>query len=113
MFRSPPQRPTKGSFLGKRAATDPASRTQPVSYTHLTINLNDKAAGNVYFTVHYMNVFGKVKSTNHGQAALTVFSSSGTSDCGRSASLRSETGSASTDFRPVVSAGLPSPVGER
>lgn len=29
----------------------------------------------------------KVKSMNHGQAALTVFSSSGTSDCGRSASL--------------------------
>lgn len=30
----------------------------------MTINLNDKAAGNVYFTVHYMNVFGKVKSDN-------------------------------------------------
>ncbi len=35
-----------------------------VSFDGMTINLNDKAAGNVYFTVHYMNVFGKVKSDN-------------------------------------------------
>ncbi len=33
-----------------------------VSFDGMTINLNDKAAGYVNFTVHYMNVFGKVKS---------------------------------------------------
>ena len=30
----------------------------------MTINFNDKAAGQVDFTVHYLNVFGKVYSYN-------------------------------------------------
>ena len=34
-----------------------------VSFDGMTINLNDKAAGYVNFTVHYMNVFGRLNLT--------------------------------------------------
>ena len=35
-----------------------------ISFDGMTINFNDKAAGQVDFTVHYLNVFGKVYSYN-------------------------------------------------